>query len=296
MNTLETLTYEVTGRIARITLNRPARGNGITLDMPAEIAACVERASLDPKVHVLALAGNGKGFCGGYDLVLAAEQNAQHWTNEAPPGSALNLQTQITNHDPERIWDPMLDYAMMSRNVRGFMSLFHCDKPVICKVHGFCIAGGTDMALCSDLLIIEDKATIGYPPARVWGVPTTGLWVHRVGLEKARRLLFTGDCLTGVQAVEWGLATEAPSAAKLDERFEYFLERVARLPINQLAMMKLLINQTLLGQGLQTTQLLSTIFDGIARHTKEGYAFQKRAAEVGFKQAVKERDEPFDER
>jgi enoyl-CoA hydratase len=162
-------------------------------------------------------------------------------------------------------------------------------------VHGFCIAGGTDMALCSDLLIIEDKATIGYPPARVWGVPTTGLWVHRVGLEKARRRLFTGDCLTGVQAVECGLATEAPSAAKLDERFEYFLERVARLPINQLAMMKLLINQTLLGQGLQTTQLLSTIFDGIARHTKEGYAFQKRAAEVGFKQAVKERDEPFDE-
>ena len=295
MNTLKTLTYEVTGRIARITLNRPERGNGITLDMPAEIAHCVERANLDPEVHVLALAGNGKGFCGGYDLVLAAEQNTEDLPLDTVPGSALDLRTQMANHDPSKVWDPMLDYAMMSRNVRGFMSLFHSEKPVICKVHGFCVAGGTDIALCCDLLIIEDQATIGYPPARVWGVPTTGFWVHRVGLEKARRLLFTGDCLTGTQAVEWGLATEAPPAAKLDERFAYYLERVARLPINQLAMMKLLINQTVLGQGLQTTQLLSTIFDGIARHTKEGYAFQKRATEVGFKQAVRERDEPFAE-
>lgn len=295
MNTLKTLTYEVTGRIARITLNRPARGNGITLEMPAEIAACVERANLDAKVHVLALSGNGKGFCGGYDLVLAAEQNAGDWPNNAPPGSPLELQTQIANHDPAQIWDPMLDYAMMSRNVRGFMSLFHSEKPVICKVQGFCVAGGTDMALCSDLVIIEDTAKIGYPPARVWGVPTTGLWVYRVGLERARRLLFTGDCLNGIEAVEWGLATEAPTEERLDERFEYFLERVARLPINQLTMMKLLINQTILAQGLQSTQLLGTIFDGIARHTKEGYAFQKRAAEAGFKQAVKERDEAFAE-
>ncbi|HKZ79591.1 MAG TPA: crotonase/enoyl-CoA hydratase family protein [Pyrinomonadaceae bacterium] len=295
MNTLKTLTYEVTGRIARITLNRPARGNGITLEMPAELAACVERANLDPKVHVVALSGNGKGFCGGYDLVVAAEQNADDCSNNASPGSPLDLNTQIRNHEPGQIWDPMLDYAMMSRNVRGFMSLFYSEKPVICKVHGFCVAGGTDMALCSDLVIIEDTARIGYPPARVWGVPTTGLWVYRVGLEKARRLLFTGDCLNGIEAVDWGLATEAPTAAKLDERFEYFLERVARLPINQLTMMKLLINQTILGQGLQTTQLLGTIFDGIARHTKEGYAFQKRAAEAGFKQAVKERDEPFED-
>jgi enoyl-CoA hydratase len=105
--------------------------------------------------------------------------------------------------------------------------------------------------------------------------------------------LFTGDCLTGRQAAEWGLATEASPADKLDERFESMLERVARLPVNQLVMMKLLINQTLMGQGLHTAQTLGTMFDGIARHTKEGYAFQQRAAEVGFKQAVKERDAPF---
>jgi enoyl-CoA hydratase len=149
------------------------------------------------------------------------------------------------------------------------------------------------MALCSDLLLIEDTASIGYPPARAWGVPTTALWAYRIGPEKAKRLLFTGDCLTGRQAVEWGLASEAVAAEKLDQHFESLLERIARVPINQLVMMKLLINQTLMGQGLQSTQLLGTLFDGVARHTKEGYAFQQRAAEVGFKQAVKERDEPF---
>jgi enoyl-CoA hydratase len=295
MDTLKTLTYEVTGPIARITLNRPERGNGITLEMPAELAACVERANLDPNIHVIALAGNGKGFCGGYDLVVTAEQRLglEQGLSSWPTGSAMDPKVQIANHDPDATWDPMLDYAMMSRNVRGFMSLFHSDKPVICKVHGFCVAGGTDMALCSDLLIIEDRASIGYPPARVWGVPTTALWAYRVGVEKAKRLLFTGDCLSGKQALEWGLATEAPAAEKLDERFERLLERVGRLPINQLVMMKLLINQTMLAQGLNPAQVLATMFDGIARHTQEGYAFQKRAAEVGFKQAVKERDEPF---
>src|SRR6185295_10648734 len=137
---------------------------------------------------------------------------------------------QAKNHDPEGVWDPVIDYAMMSRNVRGFMSLFHADKPVVCKVHGFCVAGGTDMALCSDLLVIEDRAKIGYPPARVWGVPTTMVWVHRIGVEKAKRLLFTGDCLSGTEAVAWGLATEAAPAALLDERWEALLERIARLP------------------------------------------------------------------
>ncbi len=297
MDTLKTLTYDVTGRIARVTLNRPERGNGITFEMPAELAACVERANLDPAVHVIALSGNGKGFCGGYDLVMTAEQRLSDedglmgW----PAGSPMDPRVQVANHNPDETWDPMLDYAMMKRNVRGFMSLFYSDKPVICKVHGFCVAGGTDMALCSDLLLIEDVASIGYPPARVWGVPTTALWAYRIGAEKAKRLLFTGDCLTGKQAAEWGLATEAVAGDELNARFESLLERVARLPVNQLVMAKLLINQTLLNQGLNSSQILGTVFDGVARHTKEGYAFQKRAAEIGFKQAVKERDDPFRE-
>ena len=293
MEAMKTMTYAVTGRIARITLDRPERGNGITFDMPVELARCVEAANLDPRVHVIALSGNGKGFCGGYDLVASAEQQMAGEDGAFPPGSPLDAQVQGQNHDPNGIWDPMIDYAMMSRNVRGFMSLFHGDKPVICKVHRFCVAGGTDMALCSDLLIIDDDAKIGYPPARVWGVPTTAVWAHRIGIEKAKRLLFTGDCLSGKEAVAWGLASESASLDKLDERFEALLERVARMPINQLVMMKLLVNQTVLSQGLHTSQMLGTLFDGISRHTKEGYAFQTRAAEAGFKQAVRERDEPY---
>jgi enoyl-CoA hydratase len=294
METLGTLTYEVTGRIARITLNRPERGNGITLEMPREIAACVERANLDPSVHVLALSGNGKGFCGGYDLVASAEQRmAAIDAGQFPEGSPLDPRVQLENHDPDQPWDPMIDFAMMSRNVRGFMSLFHSDKPVVCKVHGFCVAGGTDMALCSDLLVIEDVAKIGYPPARVWGTPTTALWAFRIGAEKAKRLLFTGDCLSGTEAVAWGLASETAPRDRLDERFEILLERIARVPVNQLVMQKLLVNQTIYAQGLAATQILGVVFDGVSRHTREGYAFQRRAAEVGFKQAVRERDEPF---
>jgi enoyl-CoA hydratase len=291
---MKTLVYERTDRVARITLNRPHRGNGITLGMPVELAACVERANLDPEVHVIALAGNGTGFCGGYDLVESAEALLDRQSlPDRPDGSPLDPRVQMHNHMPGEAWDPTVDYAMMSRNVRGFMSLFHSDKPVVCKVHGFCVAGGTDMALCSDLLVIADDAKIGYPPARVWGVPTTAVWVHRVGLEKAKRLLFTGDCLSGKEAVAWGLAIESAPPAELDERFELLLARIARMPKNQLIMMKLLLNQSVQAQGLAATQILGTVFDGIARHTPEGYAFQQRAMAAGFKQAVRERDDPF---
>ena len=301
------MTYERDGRVARITLDRPERGNGITLEMPRELTACVERANLDPEVHVIALAGNGTGFCGGYDLVASAEDLGGFDEEQMPAassasrpgasgsveGSPIDPLTVARNHNPEGTWDPVTDFQMMSRNVRGFMSLFHSEKPVICKVHGFCVAGGTDMALCSDLLVAEDVAKIGYPPARVWGVPTTALWAHRIGAGRAKRLLLTGDSITGTEAVEWGLATEAAPAAELDGVFEDLVERVARLPINQLVMHKALVNSTIQAQGLAQTQLTATFFDGIARHTPEGYAFQQRAAEAGFKEAVRERDEPF---
>ena len=268
------MTYEVTGRVARLTLNRPQRGNGITGELTRELQDSVERADLDPAVHVLLLGGNGKGFCGGYDLVQYGEGT-------------------IPNHDPSEPWDPMLDYSAMSRNVRAFMSLFHCSKPVVCKVHGFCVAGGTDMALCSDLLVIAADAKIGYPPARVWGSPTTSMWAYRLGPQRAKRLLFTGDSLSGQEAVDWGLAIEAPSPEALDERAETLVARIAQVPVNQLQMMKLLVNQSLYAQGLHTTQVLGTVFDGITRHTKEGYGFQALAAREGFRAAVRQRDEPF---
>jgi enoyl-CoA hydratase len=286
--------YAVEDRIARLTLNRPERGNGITRALITELERCVERADLDPKVHVLLLSGRGKGFCGGYDLVESAEGQGRIGDEpDAPPGSPLDPRVMMANHDPAGTWDPMVDYAMMSRNVRGFMSLFHCSKPVVCKVHGFCVAGGTDMALCSDLLVIAADAKIGYPPARVWGSPTTSMWAYRLGAQRAKRLLFTGDCLSGAEAVDWGLAIEAPAAEQLDARAEELALRIARLPVNQLQMMKLLLNQSLYAQGLHATQVIGTVFDGITRHTPEGYGFQQRAAQAGFRQAVRERDEPF---
>ena len=290
---LKTMTYQRDGRIARLTLDRPGRGNGIVPQLIEELRACVERANLDPAVHVIALSGNGKGFCGGYDLVDTAERGFVPDEAPAAGGGVTDPAVQAANHDPAKVWDPMTDFAWMRRNVDGFMSLFHSDKPTVCKVHGFCVAGGTDMALCCDLLVIAEDAKIGYPPARVWGVPTTALWALRIGMERAKRLLFTGDCLSGKEAAEWGLAIEATAPGELDERFEILLERIARQPVNQLMMMKLLIHQTAMNQGLFSTQTLGVVFDGIARHTEEGYAFQRRAAEAGFKQAVRERDEPF---
>jgi enoyl-CoA hydratase len=296
--------YEVRERVAHITLDRPERGNAITPQLISELVECVERADLDPAVHVLLLSGNGAGFCGGYDLLQSAEGmgraaagasggDATRPLGAAPAGSPLDPTVIAANHDPARTWDAMTDYAMMGRNVRGFMSLFHANKPVVCSVHGFCVAGGTDMALCSDLLVIAADAKIGYPPSRVWGSPTTALWAHRIGAQRAKRLLFTGDSLSGAEALEWGLAIEAPPASELQARTRVLVERIARVSVNQLMMMKLLVNQTLYAQGLHATQVLGTVFDGITRHTAEGYAFQQRAAGGGFREAVRERDEPF---
>jgi len=289
-----TLTYEVTGRIARITFDRPEHGNAITMDTPVELSQAVERADLDRGVHVIVVAGRGSGFCGGYDLGMFAEQGMD---GQAAPseyaGSVLDPAVQGANHDPSRTWDPMVDYALMSRFNKGFASLLHANKPTVAKLHGFCVAGGTDIALFADQIIAAADTKIGYPPMRVWGVPAAGMWAHRLGDQRAKRLLFTGDCITGAEAAEWGLAVEAPPPDELDERTEILLERIARMPLNQLMMAKLALNSALLAQGVATSGMISTVFDGVARHTPEGYAFAQRAAEHGFRDAVRDRDEPF---
>jgi enoyl-CoA hydratase len=297
---LTTLTYDSAEGIARITLNRPKQGNGITLTMPRELEACVEWANLDPNVHVIALSGNGPGFCGGYDFTAVEEWSGagagEQEASEArpwPEGAPIDWNTVALNHNPDDTWDPVVDYQMMSRNVRGFMSLFYSDKPVVAKIHGFCVAGGTDMVLCADLLVVEDTAKIGYPPARVWGAPTTTLWAAKLGPERAKRLLFTGDSLSGAEAVEWGLAIEAAPTDQLDERFEALLRRIAQVPVNQLVLQKMLVNQSILAQGLPAQQALGTFFDGLSRHSPEGFAFQKTALEQGWREAVRQRDEPF---
>ena len=246
---LKTMTYEVTDRVARITFNRPEKGNAIVADTPLELSALVERADLDPNVHVILVSGRGEGFCAGFDLSAYAEGSSSAGGGSPYKDTVLSGKTQAINHLPDQPWDPMIDYQMMSRFVRGFSSLMHADKPTVVKIHGYCVAGGTDIALHADQVIAAADAKIGYPPTRVWGVPAAGMWAHRLGDQRAKRLLLTGDCITGAQAAEWGLAVEAPDPDDLDERTERLVERIAAVPVNQLIMVKLAMNTALLQPG-----------------------------------------------
>ena len=267
------VSYEKDGRIGRITLDRPEVMNAISLEMPGQIAAAVAEAEADPEVHVMVLSGAGKAFCAGYDLAAFAEA----------PGGNPGVQ--------EMPWDPMQDYRFMWRFTQDFMSLFRAMKPVVCKVHGFAVAGGSDIALCADLTVMSEEAEIGYMPARVWGSPTTQMWVYRVGMEKAKRMLLTGDKITGREAADMGLVLKAVPEVDLDDEVERLAARMASVPINQLAMQKMVINQAIEAMGLNETQRLATLFDGITRHSPEGMNFKMRSETVGWKQAVRERDE-----
>jgi len=272
--TATTLSLAFDGRIARVTLQRPERLNAINREMPRELAAAVAEANAAPGVHVIVLGGAGRAFCAGYDL---------EW------GTRVEAEADAAT----TVWDPMRDLAMMSENVASFMSLWRSRKPVIAKVHGWCVGGGTDLALCSDLIVAAEDAAFGYPPARVWGSPTTAMWVYRLGMERAKRLLLTGDSISGRDAQTIGLITKAVPAAELDREVETLARRMALLPINQLAMMKLLVNQAYENMGLASTQLFGTLLDGVARHTPEGVAWRGEALERGVKAALATRDGPF---
>ena len=260
-------------RIARLLLNRPERLNAISDDMPAEIRAAVEWAGNDDEVHVIVVEGAGKGFCGGYDLAATAEQHIEHpCQQETMP------------------WDPMRDYRAMKRYTEDFMSLWRCPKPTIAKVHGAAVAGGSDIALCCDLLVMAEDARIGYMPTRVWGCPTTAMWTYRLGATRAKQLMFTGDIIDGRKAAAWGLANQAVPAADLDAAVMLLAERIAGVPIGQLQMHKMIANQVMLNMGLEQSQMMATVFDGITRHNPEGMWFRRYAQENGFKAAVQWRD------
>ena len=263
--------YEKDGRIGRITLNRPEVLNAIDESMPHELAEAVLKADTDRDIHLMVLSGAGKAFCAGYDLShYAANQGPNKGIQEIP-------------------WDPMQDFQIFWANTQGFMSLFRAMKPVICKIHGFAVAGGSDIALCSDLVIMGENAQIGYMPSRVWGCPTTAMWVHRLGPEIAKKMMFTGDKITGKEAAEIGLVLNAVPENKLDEEVEKLASRMASVPINQLAMHKMVINSAIEAQ-INQTQRLATVFDGIARHSPEGVNFKTRVEQEGWKTAVSERD------
>jgi len=270
--TFETLIYETAGRIGRITLNRPERLNAIDGKMPGEIRAAVEKANADDGIHVIVLAGAGRGFCSGYDLKAFAETKGENPGVQSMP------------------WDPMVDYRFMKQCTDDFFSLWRSYKPVICKVHGHAVAGGSDIALCADIVIMAEDAKIGYPPARVWGCPTTAMWVFRIGAEKAKRMLLTGDLVDGRKAKEMGLVYDAVPAAELDAAVDALASRMAGVPKNQLMMQKLMINQAYENMGLASTQMIATLFDGITRHSPEGMWFKAYSEEHGFHEAVRLRD------
>jgi enoyl-CoA hydratase len=172
----------------------------------------------------------------------------------------------------------------------AFFSLWRSYKPTVCKVHGYAVAGGSDIALSCDIVVMAEDARIGYPPARVWGCPTTAMWVYRIGAERAKRMLLTGDLIDGTEAKEIGLVLDAVPEADLDGRVEQLVQRMAGVPRNQLMMQKLMINQAYDSMGLANTQMVATLFDGVTRHSPEGMWFKRLAEEEGFHAAVRLRD------
>ena len=260
-------------RIARITLNRPERLNAISPQMPSEIRRAVELANADDEVHVIIVQGSGRAFCAGYDMKDSAEQPAAHeWLQNDVP------------------WDPMVDYRWMKGATDDIMSLWRSYKPTICRVQQYAVAGGSDIALCCDLLVMETTARIGYMPTRVWGCPSTAMWLYRVGMQRAKRLLYTGDTIDGATAKEWGLAIDAVAPSDLDATVNALAERIAGVPRGQLMMQKLMINQAYENMGLASTQMIATVFDGITRHNPEGMWFRAHAEKHGFHSAVEWRD------
>lgn len=273
-----TLRTEVEDGVFAITLSRPEAYNTITPELRDELAAAIDEGDADRRAHVILLQAEGKAFCAGYGL---------DWSTKAQASE------EKTGEGPSRVWDSVSDLRMMGKFVETYMKLWYASKPTIAAVQGWCIGGGTDMVLCADLVVAGEGASFGYPPARVWGTPTTNMWVYRMGLEQAKRYLLTGDEIPAPEAARIGLILETVPDAELRERSWTLAKRMARLPTNQLVMLKLLCNQTVENMGFANSRTLGTLFDGIARHTQEGLDFVGRAEQVGFRQAVRDRDDPF---
>jgi enoyl-CoA hydratase len=274
----QTLTYEPAGQVATITLNRPERLNTIVPPMPEELESAVESAVADPQVKVIVLRGAGRAFCAGFDF----GEGFHHWDEQLSTGG---------------VWDPGKDFVMASTPSLGpvpkFMSLWRSLKPVIAQVHGWCVGGGSDMALCADLVIASEDARIGTPYSRAWGCYLSGMWLYRLGLTRAKEYALTGKPLSGREAAEVGLINAAVPFERLEAEVAARAQQLASLPASQLAAMKLIVNQAYENMGLASTQLLGPILDGLMRNTPDGLAFVQVAEREGVERAVAMRDGPF---
>jgi len=274
-----TLRTETADGVRSIVLCRAGEYNTITPELRDELAQAIDEADADRDVHVILLRAEGPAFCAGYGL---------DWAIEAEAGERAAAQA-----GSRRVWDSVADLQMMGRFVETYLKLWYARKPTIAAVQGWCIGGGTDMVLCADLIVAGEGARFGYPPSRVWGTPTTAMWVYRLGFERAKRYLLTGDEIPARKAAEIGLVLEVVPDDDLQAHAFALARRMAQVPVSQLVMLKLLVNQTAENMGLAASRTLGTLFDGVARHTQEGLDFVRRAGEVGFRQAVRERDDPF---
>ncbi|HEX3613879.1 MAG TPA: crotonase/enoyl-CoA hydratase family protein [Sporichthyaceae bacterium] len=278
MTDFSTLVYRTDAGIATITLNRPDRLNTIVPPMPDELAAAVELAVRDTDVKVIVLRGAGRSFCAGFDF----SGGFRHWDD-------------LLYTDGK--WDPGKEFIAASSPTLGwvpkFMSLWHSPKPVIAQVHGWCVGGGSEMALCADLVIMAEDAVIGTPYSRMWGCHHAGMWVYRLGLTKAKEYALTGKALTGVEAKALELVNDAVPFDQLEQRVHETAQQLMSIPLNQLTAMKLVINQAYANQGLGSTQLVGSLLDGMLRNTPEALEFIEFAEREGVPASVARRDGPF---
>ena len=272
-----TILYSVEGPVATITLNRPERLNTIVPPMPDELEAAVEEATRDDSVKVIVLRGAGRSFCGGFDFGGGFE----HWKEWIETDGA---------------WDPGKDFKWSSQPATGpvpkFMSLWRTLKPVVVQVHGWCVGGGSDLALCGDLVVASDDAVIGTPYSRMWGAYLTGMWLYRLGLTRAKELALTGKGLSGAEAAEIGLINASVPFAELEDEVARRAQQLAGIPASQLAAMKLVVNQAYENMGLATTQLMGPMLDGLMRNTPDARDWIETAAEKGVREAIGRRDAP----
>jgi len=286
--------YEERDGVAFVTVNRPEKKNTLTEAVIAGIADGIDRAAASRAVSAVVLRGTGGVLCAGYDLT-----NDQWGAEGGDDRPGLRLGGWTMPYDAEGpeprpgVWDPVRDWQFMGHNTRRFMKIWDCPKPVIAQVEGWALGGATDMILCCDQLFMADDAVIGYPPARIFGLPTTAMWVYRLGLERAKQYLLTGCEIDAPTALSIGLVSEVHPAAELARRVEEHARRFTRIPANQLALNKLLINQAFENMGLRTTQLFGTLFDGMMRHTEEAYQWVEAFGDKGFREVIRERDRPW---
>jgi enoyl-CoA hydratase len=271
----ETLLYSAEDAVATITLNRPEALNTIVPPMPDEVEAAVTQAVRDPAVKVIVLRGAGRAFCAGYDF----GGGFHHWDD-------------LLTTDGE--WDPGKDFVGVTAPAlaptQKLMSIWRSPKPVIAQVHGWCVGGGSDFALCADLVIASEDARIVTPYSRMWGAYLSGMWIYRLGLAKAKEHALTGRPLSGRQAADVELVNEAVPFDRLESTVAERAAELARVPASQLAAMKLMVNQAYENMGLHSTQLLGPVLDGLMRNTPDARRFIELAEREGVGAVIAARD------